>query len=107
MLASELNRYIEIWDDTNSIDDVGAPIKTFEKVKSTYASVRQTGGGTSYDEYKETVTWITDFYMRWDSRVKYGCQIKYNDEFYIIENIEVLGRNEGLKISTQLFKTDE
>lgn len=107
MLASELNKYIEIWADTDGIDESGAPIKTFSKLKGTYASVKVLRGGKSYDEYKENATWLVEFGMRWDSRIDTSVKLKYNDEFYQIENIEVLGRNAGLLITGKVFKKDE
>lgn len=107
MLTQKYNTKIEFWTDIDSVDEVGAPIKTFAKFKEDYAFKKQIGGNSKYDEIGIIPEWQMAFTIRWDSHIKYGIKIKYNDEFYNIENIEVIGRNIELKITAAVYKSDD
>ena len=104
MLASNLNRYISLHDDSETVDSAGGSVKNYTEIKKTYASVKQIGGTSKYKDIGEISDWMVEFIIRYDSRVNYGTRIVYNNENYKIHNLELIGRNEGWKITAIVFK---
>lgn len=97
MDSSRLNRYIKIEVETTSNNAVGTPVETYALLKYTYASVKYTKGSTDFDEGAFPNT-DTDFSIRYDETVNYKCRILFNSEYYKILHIELIGRDDGMRL---------
>lgn len=104
MLISELNRWITIEKATRSKSaTIGNPKDTYTTLYSTWAGVSYGAGSFNKDNVGSNVRVDAAFTIRYDSMVNYKCRILYNDQYYDIDHIEIIGRREGMRIKTILF----
>jgi head-tail adaptor len=104
MLIAELNRWITIEKATRTKDaSIGNPKDTYSTLYSTWAGVSYGAGSFNKDNAGSNVRVDAAFTIRYDSLVNYKCRIIYEDQVYIIDHIEIIGRNEGMRIKTILF----
>ena len=102
MLANKFDRKIGIERKVKSVNTVGTPTTTYEHYKTRWANVDYRGGDTSdKGTHLRSYTDCT-FTIRWDNYVDYDCRIMFNNSIYEIQHIEVIGRNEGMRIKTQM-----
>jgi head-tail adaptor len=107
MLSAKFDRNIEIYKVQNRINVIGSQISDYVFLKFKKAGVTYMGGNTNKDSLGQRSVSATNFTIRYDKEVDYNCRIKYNDSFYSIEHIEIVGRNEAQVIKTELFTIDE
>lgn len=106
MLTQKLNKIIEIEKETTSVNEVGTPSESYEWMKNTYADVRVRTGATEYSEHGALPFTRVDFTIRYDSDVNYKCRIRYDNQYYSIDHIESIGRNQWMKIRTLVWESE-
>ena len=100
MLSSELNRWIAIEKATNAKGATGVPTDTYAALYETWAGVSYGGGSFNKDNAGSNVRIDATFTLRYDSEINYKCRILYESQYYAIDMIEIIGRNDGLRIRT-------
>jgi len=104
MLAAELNRWITIEKATRAKDaTIGHPKDTYATLYSTWAGVSYGAGSFNKDNAGSNVRVDAAFTIRYDEDVNYKCRILYEEQYYEFDHIEIIGRNEGMRIKTILF----
>lgn len=104
MLSAELNRWITIEKSTRTKDaTIGNPRDTYAALYSTWAGVSYGAGSFNKDNVGSNVLVDAAFTIRYDPLVNYKCRILYNDQYYKIDHIEIIGRDEGMRIKTIRF----
>lgn len=106
MIGHLLNKWIKIEIETTEKNDLGTPTENFSLLKYTWAGVQYLGGRSSADERGENVISDAVFTTRYDSKINYKCRVFYADQYYKITHIELIGRNEGLRLRTIMFYAD-
>lgn len=100
MLVAELNRWIKIEKATVAKGSIGVPKETYTDLFETWAGVSYGGGSLNSDNAGENVRVDAIFTTRFEDQVNYKCRIFYEMQYYKIDHIEIIGRNEGLRIKT-------
>lgn len=104
MLSAELNRWITIEKSVKSKEaTIGSPKKTYATLYSTWAGVSYGAGSFNKDNAGSNVRVDAAFTIRYDQDVNYKCRILYENQYYEFDHIEIIGRNEGMRIKTILF----
>jgi len=106
MQTYRLNRRITIEKETSAKNDLGTPVETFAVLKNTWATVTYQGGSTRYETEGEIAYSDAVFTIRYDERVDYNCRILYKSQYYKITHIEIIGRDEGMRLKTIVFEAD-
>lgn len=97
MQSAALNRYIKIEQETTTKNAVGTPVETYSLLKFTWATIKYTSGGTEFNEGAQPFT-DTEFSVRYDSLIDYKCRILFDNEYYKILHIELIGRKDGQRL---------
>lgn len=98
MLLHGLNRYITLEIATQGKDGQGAPIETYQEYKKTWSGIQYTGGRTEQNTYGEIAKTDAIFTIRYDKNISYKHRIVYKSQTYRITHIEIMGRDEGLRL---------
>jgi len=106
MLSATLNKRIEIWKHTLSENEVGTPVETYSHIKTVWGSIRKKSGNTTYDD-GSIPTAFKEIIIRYDKDVRYDCRLKYDNYTYIIDDIEEIGRREGLRLQCVVWNEDK
>ena len=104
MVPSELNKVIQIYKETTTINAVGTPTETYQFFKQTYAKMFVRTGGSEYAAEGTLPFTRVEFTIRYDPGVNYKCKIKYNGQYYEISHIEHIGRKHFLKIQSVVWE---
>ena len=107
MRAAQLNRRIKIEKSTVTKNNIGSPIEGFTELRYTWATVNYPSGRMDNGEYGEVSRTDAVFTIRYDSRINYKCRIKYANQYYKIDHIEMIGRDEGLRLRCIKFEEEE
>ncbi len=75
-------------------------------LKYKWSGVQYLGGRTGADQYGENAQNDAIFTIRYDEDINYKCRIYYNDQYYKITHIELIGRNEGYRLRTIMFTVE-
>jgi head-tail adaptor len=102
MQSAILNRYITIEKEVTSINAVGTPVETYSELKKTYATIKYTSGGTEFNEGSQPFT-DTEFSIRYDILVNYKCRVNFDNEYYKILHIELIGRKDGMRLKCKKY----
>lgn len=97
MISAALDTSITIEKETTTINAVGSPSETYAKLKDTWATIKDTSGGTRYENGEEPYT-DTEFSIRYDVLVNYKCRVLYNSEYYKIIHIALIRRKDGMRL---------
>jgi head-tail adaptor len=100
MLTPLHNKYILIEKETTSKNSVGTPQEVYTTYKNTWSGVQYQGGRLTPDQYGETALSDAIFTVRYDPLINYKCRIFYGNQYYKITHIEIIGKNEGLRLRT-------
>ncbi len=108
MLAHLLNKRILFEkNNNNSKNSFGTPDKTWISYGYTFATIKYTGGDTEFnDEFGVLAYTNTEFTIRYNPIIDYNFRIKYNNQYYRILHIEIIGNNEGLRLRTIKFEDE-
>lgn len=106
MIIADLNRWIKIQKATRSKGATGVPTETWSDLFETWAGVSYGGGSPNSDNAGSNVRVDAIFTIRYEPLVNYRCRIFYELQYYTIDHIEIIGRNEGMRIKCIMF-TDE
>ena len=100
MLAADLKYNIKIEVRTEGKDTLGTVTETWDTLGERRASMKNMTGTSNFeDDISDNVHSFNMIFMfRYISGFNYKCRIKYEDEIYIIKNIETLRRREGYKV---------
>jgi head-tail adaptor len=106
MNANDLRDPIEIWKYDVADNSGGTPIENLLFYRKKYANTKNLGGtientGLGNLPYANYI-----FTIRYDENVDYHCQIKFEDVFYKIRHIEVLGREDWMKIEAIVYNQE-
>ena len=101
-ITAAFSKRITIEKSVNGSTTTGKPIKSFQKIKDTFANVYIAGGATQYNDQYDNVKTTVTFTIRYDSNVDYDCRIVYNSRNYNIQFIEDIDVKRYLKITTYL-----
>lgn len=103
MIIAELNRWIKIEIATRSKGSTGVPTEAYTDLFETWAGVSYGGGSFNSDNAGENIRVDAIFTIRYEPTVNYKCRIFYEMQYYKIDHIEIIGRNEGLRLKCIMF----
>ena len=103
MLAADLKYPIRIEVRTESLDTLRSVTETWDLLAERRAAIKHTGGTQNFeDDISDNVhTFNMTFIFRYVSGLNYKCRIVYEDNVYILKDIEKLRRREGYKVITE------
>lgn len=99
MRAGQLDRRITIQQFATSPDSFGQPIETWTDVAVVWAQITAESGGESYAAEQRTAKQVVTFTVRYRAGIRpKSHRVVYDGEIYDVENVEEIGRREGLAI---------
>jgi head-tail adaptor len=91
--AARLTEYLIIEQLSVSANTFGEQVKTYSVIYKGYFSIMNDAGNRSFNEGSNYSSIVT-FYGRYiPNLMKKGIRVKYNDEYYTIEEITNVQRN--------------
>lgn len=99
MIPSELNKQIVIEKESTTTNRVGTPKEAYVFVKECFAQITTLSGTSQYDVVGTSPFTVSTFVIRYDERVDYKCRIIYNNNYYKIEHLDLVGRKHWMKLS--------
>jgi SPP1 family predicted phage head-tail adaptor len=106
MKSERLDRRITIEQQTETIDGYGQRVKTWSVLTTCWASVVLNIGRQTVASQNIVTERTVDFKIRYRTDLNLNMRIIYNDTYYNIEDINELGREDGLMIkTTRLWQT--
>ena len=105
MLASLLNKQITIEKETTSTNRVGTPKETYVFYKEAWAQkVEKPAANTQYDAMGQVPFSSDDFIIRFDEDIDYKCRVIYNNNYFKIEGIDLIGRRHWMKLKCVVWE---
>lgn len=95
-----MDRYIAIQTPTWTQNAFGESTKAYATLANVWARIQYNKGKENFEGDKLTAVHNVIFTIRFLEGFDETAQISYNSRTYKIENIQELGRNEGLKLIT-------
>jgi head-tail adaptor len=106
MYTSTLNKSIIIDKETTSKNSLRTPKETYSFLKEAYAGVWLKSGSTDYTQDGALPYTYVEFIIRYDERVDYKCRITYENQYYRINHIYVVGRKDWMRIQGVVFENE-
>jgi len=106
MYTSTLDKSITIDKETTSTNTLGTPVETYYFLKETYAGVWLKSGSTDYSTDGALPYSYVEFIIRYDERVNYKCRIQYENQYYRINHIYVVGRKDWMRIQAVVWEDE-
>lgn len=103
MIIGKLDRRITIQNFSSVIASSGQRIKTWSTHLTVWANAMQKMGKETTEDDNRSTSRMVEFKVRWNSTITNQMRIIWEDNYYKIEDIEELGRKDGLLISTSLL----
>lgn len=109
MLSYLFDKRLKILKRTLSENEVGTPTENYDVLKEVWGNIRKKRGevanvssvpGVVPTSYKE----IT---LRYQKDLGYDCRIQYENDTYIIDDIEEIGRKEGLRLQCIVWNEEK
>jgi len=107
MNTNLLNKNIIIEKETTSVNEVGTPVETYSFLKESYAGMTLRSGTTQYTGDGALPYNNIEFLLRYDHRITYKCRFKYDDQYYKIKHIHVVGREDWMQIQCIVWEADD
>ena len=107
MLTQDLQYSIEFQRETESLNEAGVPSTAWTTCLVTYASKFVRTGRLVDGEHSTYPSNITEWRIRYNEDIDYGFRIKFKSQYYRITFIEELGRENVLRIETELAKFND
>jgi len=104
MYTSTLNKHIIIEKETTSKNALGTPTEEYAFLKEAYAGVWLKSGSTDYSGEGAIPYSYVEFIIRYDDRVNYKCRIEYENQYYKINHIYVVGRQDWMRIQAVVWE---
>jgi SPP1 family predicted phage head-tail adaptor len=101
------DRPINIEKRTKQRNAVGTPISVWAPLKSLFAHVSYRGGNTSMQQFGAQTRTDATFSIRFDPAIDYDCRIQYGNQYYRIRHIEIMGRDENMRLQCIMFEEQE
>lgn len=104
MNTNTLNKHIIIEKEETSKNALGTPTEAYHFLKESYAGVWLKSGNTEYGEEGALPFSSVEFIIRYDNRVNYKCRIKYEGQYYKLNHIYVVGREDWMRIQAIVWE---
>lgn len=98
-----LDRRIVIQEKATVIAGGGQRTNTWSTHLNTWAMFVQKDGKEMTSDDNRGTARVTNFRVRWHPTVTNGMRIIFKSEFYMIDDIKELGREDGMMIMTTLL----
>lgn len=106
MRSERLDRRIVIEQQSETIDGFGQRVKTWSTLTTCWASVKLNIGREAVASQNIVTERTVDFKIRYRTDLNLNMRIIYDSNYYNIEDINELGREDGLMIkTTRLWQT--
>lgn len=106
MRSEKLDRRIIIESFSEAADDYGQEIRTWSTFATCWAGVKLNIGKENFVSKEKVKERIVDFKIRWRTDLNNEMRILYESNYYEIEDIVELGREDGLIIrGSRLWQT--
>jgi len=105
MISAVLNKKIIIEKSTITKDAIGSPVKTWTEYLETWAGVYTPYRNVEFND-REQLVYTTEFTIRYNNKTKYitnKYRVKYNDNYYKINQIVPLEDKIGIRLITTMF----
>ena len=106
MYTSMLNKSVIIEKSTETTNAVGTPVENFSFLKESYAGMTLRDGNTAYTDTGELAFNNVEFLLRYDSRINYSCRLKYENQYYKIKHIQVVGRKDWMQVRAIVWEEE-
>lgn len=100
MRAGRLDRRITIQSKTEVIDVYGQRTLTWATFLTVWSDPIEMLGGEQTQDNNRSTKRMVDFRVRWNSTITNEMRILWENEFYKIEDIKEISRQDGLIIRT-------
>lgn len=99
-----MDKRIIIRDFTIAANSYGEPQKTWSDTATVWAAVEYSNSGNeeNYDNAVNLMIRSVIFTIRYREGITEKTQIVFNDEHHDVSHIEILGRNEFLRVKTEV-----
>jgi len=106
MKSELLDKRIIIESETESRNDYGNQIKTWSTFATVWAGIKLNIGKESFQASERVKERIVDFKIRWREDITTEMRIQYKSNYYQIEDVVELGREDGLIVrGSRLWQT--
>lgn len=106
MLSGPLNNRVQVWKHTVSENEVGTPVETYLFLKEVWANISKKRGSTQFMDGSLPTAYY-EITMRWDRSLGYDCRIKHGLNTYVIDDIQMIGRREGLVLQCVVWNENK
>lgn len=104
MRAGELDRRIVIETPTDTQDSAGGPTQTWATFATVWAKVIPLRGQEYFAANQNNTQVDSTFRIRWLSGVTATMRISYDGEYWDIQHIAEIGRQEGLDLLARVHQ---
>ena len=101
MRSEKLDKRITFESFTDSKDSYGQEIRTWSTFASCWAGIKLNIGKEAYISSEKVKERVVDFKIRWREDLNNEMRIIYKSNYYDIQDIIELGREDGLIIRGQ------
>ena len=106
MNSGKLDKRILIETPSEGRDDYGQEVRTWSTFASMWAGIKLNIGKESFETSEKVKERVVDFKIRWRTDLNNEMRILYNSNYYEIEDIVELGREDGLIVrGSRLWQT--
>lgn len=106
MRSENLDKRITIQEPVEVIDDYGQETRTWSTFATVWANVKLNIGKESFKTSEKVKERVVDFKFRWRTDLTNEMRIVYNSNYYEIEDVVELGREDGIIIrGSRLWQT--
>ena len=106
MRSEKLDKRITFESFTDAKDDYGQEIRTWSTFASCWAGIKLNIGKENYIANEKVKERIVDFKIRWRTDLTNEMRIIYSSNYYDIQDIVELGREDGIIIrAKRLWQT--
>jgi len=102
LTAGSLDKIITFQEKTETKNSAGIPTASWVDKFTTYANLYIKSYGSKTTDHSEKPTSLIEWKLRYREGINYNMRIIYDGNIYTIDDIEVMGRKAGIKISTSV-----
>ena len=102
MVGGEMDRRVVFESKVEVVATNGQRTNTWSTFITLWGGFVQKDGSERTDDNNRTTSRMITFKTRWDSTITNEMRIKFEDEWYKIEDIKEIKRHQGLLIMTTL-----
>ena len=106
MRSEQLDRRLIILEPAETRDDYGQEVLTWSTFATVWANVKLNIGKESFQTNEKVKERVVDFKVRYRTDIMANMRLLYNSNYYEIEDVVELGREDGLIIrGSRLWQT--